>query len=106
MVKVTFVQPDGSEETIDAAPGQSMMEAAQASGIRGIVADCGGNCSCGTCRVFVAPEWRARTGTASELELDMLEMHEERQDGERLCCQITLADDLTGVRVAVPKSQF
>lgn len=106
MVKVTFVQADGSEQTVDAATGRSVMEAAQANGVPGILADCGGNCSCGTCRVFVAEAWRERVGGPNELEIDMLEMHEDRHEGERLCCQIPLTDELDGIVVTLPESQF
>ena len=65
MVKVTFVQWDGDAQTIDAPAGTSLMETAQNQGVPGIVADCGGNCSCGTCRVFVDPAWRAVVGEPS-----------------------------------------
>lgn len=82
------------------------MEAAQSGGIPGILADCGGNCSCGTCRVFVDANWQDKTGTANELEQDMLEMHAERQAGERLSCQLTMTQDLDGLVVSLPASQF
>lgn len=106
MVKVKFVQADGSEKVVNIAPGLSLMEAAQNSGVSGIIADCGGNCSCGTCRVFVDAAWRERTGTANELEQDMLEMHANRHAGERLSCQLTLTEELDGLVVSLPASQF
>jgi 2Fe-2S ferredoxin len=106
MVKVKFVQADGSQQTVEIAPGLSLMEAAQNSGIPGILADCGGNCSCGTCRVFVDAGWQDKTGAASELEQDMLEMHANRQEGERLSCQLTMTEDLDGLVVSLPASQF
>lgn len=106
MVKVTFIEASGREHTVEAAAGLTMVEVAQANGIPGILADCGGNCSCGTCRVFVGAPWRERTGTPDELEQDMLEMHDDRREGERLSCQITLSDELHGLTVSLPASQF
>lgn len=106
MVKVTFVQSDGSEQTIEGVAGRSLMEAALANGIPRILADCGGSCSCGTCRVFIADEWQGKAGGPNDLEVDMLEMHADRHEGERLSCQLTLTDDLDGLVVTVPESQF
>lgn len=82
------------------------METAQTNGVPGIVADCGGNCSCGTCRVFVDASWYGKTGGPNDLETDMLEMHPDRHDGERLACQITLSEEFDGLTVTVPASQF
>ena len=48
MPKVTFVGPDGSRRTIDAATGDSVMATAVRNGVPGIVGECGGNLSCAT----------------------------------------------------------
>jgi 2Fe-2S ferredoxin len=106
MVKVTFVQWNGDEQTVDGVIGQSLMETAQNSGVTGIVADCGGNCSCGTCRVFVAGPWYAKVGEPNELEAEMLEMHAEQRPAQRLSCQVSLTKSLDGLVVSLPKSQF
>ena len=53
MVKITFVEHDGSTTEVDAEIGQSLMKAATYGEVPGISADCGGNCACGTCRVYV-----------------------------------------------------
>ena len=44
------------------------MEAAVSNNVPGIDADCGGNCACATCHVFVNPEWIANVGERSEME--------------------------------------
>jgi cytochrome P450 len=56
MVKITYVSSKGKEQTVDAAPGFSLMETAIINGVEEIDADCGGNCYCGTCRVYVVEE--------------------------------------------------
>ena len=39
MVKITFVQPDGSQQVVDATPGMTVMEAAKTNLVPGIEAD-------------------------------------------------------------------
>lgn len=106
MVKITFVEASGDQHSVEVPAGTTLMEAAQRNGVPGIVADCGGNCSCGTCRVFVDAAWYPKVGSPNELETDMLEMHADRHDRERLSCQVTLTDEYDGLVVALPVSQF
>ncbi len=105
MPRVTFVEPNGTEHAVEVATGYSVMEAALNNNIRGIDGDCGGNCACGTCHVYVAAEWRARTGEQSEMEHDMLEFAEGVREDSRLCCQIEMSDALDGLVVYVADSQ-
>ena len=55
--KVTFVAIDGSQRTLDAAVGESVMATAVKNGVSGIVGECGGNRSCATCHVYVAEDF-------------------------------------------------
>jgi len=105
MVGVTFIAHDGGAQTVDLAVGNSLMEAAKAEGIDGIEAVCGGNAYCGTCRVHVEPEWRAITGSATEIELPMLDASGDTTPGVRLSCQIAVTDKLDGLVVRLPASQ-
>ena len=105
MVAVTFIAHDGSVQVIDALAGLSLMENAIANGISAIEAVCGGNAYCGTCRVYVDPEWRAVTGEASEMEIPMFEATEDDTPGIRLACQIPVTPALEGLVVRTPASQ-
>ena len=49
MPKVTFFQPDGSSTEVQGISGDSVMETAIDNDIPGIIAECGGACSCATC---------------------------------------------------------
>ena len=60
MPRITFIQHDGAEQTLDIETGQSVMQAAMSNGVSGIIADCGGSCSCATCHVYVDEAWRNR----------------------------------------------
>ena len=50
---VTYVYDDGSEHTIKVAVATSLMRAALGNEVRGIVGECGGAATCGTCHVYL-----------------------------------------------------
>lgn len=102
-IKVTFVQEDGVEKTIeDVALDQSLMEAARANGVAGIHGDCGGSCACATCHVYVDSKWQAVVGAPDDVESGVLDMVSEvQQTNSRLSCQIKARRELDGVRVTV-----
>jgi ferredoxin, 2Fe-2S len=105
MPKVVFKAFDGTSRTVDVPAGTSLMRAATDNRVTGIDGDCGGNCACATCHVYIDPAWSARTGTRTHSEEDMLNLVSELRDNSRLACQITLEDDLDGLVVALPESQ-
>ena len=106
MAKITFIQHNGSEQTVDGLAGMSVMETAVKHMVPGIDADCGGACACATCHVYVEPEWTAKAGTRSAMEEDMLDFAFDVRDSSRLSCQIKVSDGLDGLRVRVPEKQF
>ncbi|MBF9033345.1 2Fe-2S iron-sulfur cluster binding domain-containing protein [Rhodobacterales bacterium HKCCE2091] len=106
MVKVTYVQPDGTEVEVEGNEGDSVMATAIANDVDGIVAECGGSMMCATCHCYVNEAWTDRTGERHEGEEDMLECAAaEVRDTSRLSCQIVLTPDLDGLRVQVPEAQ-
>lgn len=105
MPKVTFIAYDGKVTTIDAPEGTSVMRAAVDNGVAGIDGDCGGQCACATCHIFVEPEWLAKTGNRNEAENAMLEFADGTKDNSRLGCQITLTTALDGLTVRMPQGQ-
>jgi ferredoxin, 2Fe-2S len=106
MVKITYIQADGTEHVVDVEPGLSVMRGAVEKGIPGIVAECGGNCACGTCRVYVDEEWRPQVGEASDIEEATMEIREDPAPGKRLSCQIKVTASLNGLIVRMPESQW
>jgi 2Fe-2S ferredoxin len=106
MTKVTYIEPDGTPREIDAAPGTTVMEAAVDNNVEGIVAECGGACSCATCHVYVDPAWAAKLSPPDAQEDGMLDCVLDRQSNSRLSCQIQLSDELDGLLVRVPESQI
>jgi 2Fe-2S ferredoxin len=106
MPTITLIEYDGTSHTIDAEPGISLMQNAINNAIPGIDADCGGACACGTCHVFVASEWRQRSGEADGMEEAMLGMRPDRSEASRLSCQIEVSEDLDGMVVRLPEFQM
>ena len=106
MPKITYVHPDGAREELEAAEGASVMQAATARGIKGIVAECGGNCMCATCHVYVEPSQLALLPAMSEEEDALLDgAAAERRPNSRLSCQITVTPALGGLVVNLPERQ-
>lgn len=106
MAKITFIQPDGSAETVEGDPGMTVMETAKKHLVAGIEAECGGACACATCHVYVDDQWRERAGKPSEMEEDMLDFAFDVRESSRLSCQIKVTDDLDGLIVRIPDKQF
>ncbi|MCZ4552453.1 2Fe-2S ferredoxin [Williamsia limnetica] len=104
---VTYVDDAGEAQEIDGQDGDSVMETAVTNGVSGIVGQCGGSLACATCHVYIHQSWRTRTGSASELEEEMLEgaLAEHRPES-RLSCQIVLDDSLDGLTVTVAPDQL
>ena len=105
MAKVTYIEFDGTEHTVDVKAGNSVMEGAIKNDVPGIDADCGGACACATCHVYVDEAWRAATGERSDMEESMLDFAENLQDNPRLSCQIKVTDELDGLIVRPPENQ-
>ena len=105
MPKVHYVTHDGSRHEIDVAIGESVMRGAVDNDIPGIDADCGGQCACATCHVFVDPAWFEKTGERTEMEEMMLEFADATDENSRLACQIDMTEQLDGLVVRMPESQ-
>ena len=105
MPKVTFIEHNGTAHTVEAVAGQSLMRAAVDHGVPGIDADCGGECACATCHVYVEAAWLARTGERSEMEQSMLSFAAVTQDNSRLSCQVQITPALDGLVVSLPEGQ-
>ena len=106
MVDITFVQATGESRTIAVTEGWSLMQAATAAGIDGILGECGGSCACGTCHCYVDPARLGDLSAPSSGEEDMLEhVAAELKPNSRLCCQIKASPALQGLVITLPDTQ-
>lgn len=106
MPVIHFKLPDGTVKSIEGAVGTPVMFLAKDNGIDQILAECGGCCSCATCHVHVDPDWFPRLPEVSDDELNMLEFAEGQDDTSRLSCQLIITEELDGLVVNVPESQY
>ncbi len=106
MAKITYVENSGTKHEIEVENGLSVMEGAVNNLVPGIDADCGGACACATCHCYVDEAWLAKTGEIGDMEETMLDFAEGRETNSRLSCQIKVSDELNGLVVKLPESQF
>lgn len=102
MPTVIYTLADGTEHTVDVPVGQSVMDGSVRNNLPGIVAECGGSCSCATCHVYVEEAWRDRFDDVTAEERDLLEFADDAQENSRLACQLIVSAETDGVRVVVP----
>ena len=107
MAKITFIEHNGTPHTVDAVIGRSVMQAAVDNNVPGIDADCGGECACATCHVYVDAAWLPKIGlpVPGSQEASMLSFAAVTQDDSRLSCQISVTADLDGLVVRMPEGQ-
>ena len=101
MPNMTFVYPDGTERTVEAPVGDSVLEIAHANDID-IEGACEGFMACSTCHVIVDKDWYAKLPMPSEDEEDILDLAFGLTRTSRLGCQMTIAEGLDGLRVSLP----
>ena len=106
MPKITYIAFDGTETVVDAKEGMSVMQTAVNNGVDGIVAECGGACSCATCHVHVEEGWFDKLPEAQNMEKEMLDFVMSPQPTSRLSCQIKVTAELDGLVVHTPESQY
>jgi ferredoxin, 2Fe-2S len=108
MACVTYIEHDGTAAKVEVPNGDSVMQGAVSHMVPGIVAECGGGLACATCHCYVDEAWIDRVGPpASKAETEMLESASaERKRGSRLSCQITVSQELDGLIVRLPESQY
>lgn len=101
MTQVRVTDRSGAECVIDAEDERPLMESLRAVGVEGT---CGGECSCGTCHVYVAAEWAERLPPRQGDEQAMLDAIGELvqvRANSRLSCQILVQSELAGLTVEI-----
>ena len=106
MTKIIYIEEtNGTRHETEAENGATVMETAIMNGVPGIVAECGGACTCATCHVHVDDAWTETVGGPSMMEEDMLDFAFDVRPTSRLSCQIKVKPDLEGLVVHVPTRQ-
>ena len=103
---VTYMTTDGGQYEFEVPNGSSVMEGAVNNGVDGIVAECGGACTCGTCHCYIDDAWLTKLDEPGEFEKDLLAIVIDPQPNSRLACQIKINDSVDGLVVWLPKAQI
>jgi 2Fe-2S ferredoxin len=106
MPLIIYKSHDGATQEVHAEVGTSIMHAAVDNGIDGILGECGGCCSCATCHCYIDPAWVAKAGEPDIIEKDMLDCVLDPQETSRLSCQVIITDEMDGIIIAMPESQY
>jgi 2Fe-2S ferredoxin len=103
---VNYVSSSGIAQKIEVPCGMSVMQAAMNNRVEGILGECGGNCMCATCHVYVDRSFLSRIPSVKDNEKFMLSIAAEGPDtNSRLSCQIKMTDELDGIIVRLPGKQ-
>lgn len=106
MPSVTYISSRGISRKIEVPLGMSVMQAALAHRIEGILGECGGNSMCATCHVYVDDSFLGRIPPAKDNEKFMLSIAAEGPaPNSRLSCQIKVTEELDGIVIRLPGKQ-
>jgi ferredoxin, 2Fe-2S len=107
MPRITYIEHDGTAHVVDVPIGKSVMQGAVENNVPGIDADCGGECACATCHVYVDAAWLSAVGLPppASQEASMLSFAAVTQPDSRLSCQIPVTASLDGLVVRMPEGQ-
>ncbi len=106
MPLIKYIDHNGNEFKADVASGETVMQGAVDNMIDGILAECGGACACATCHCYVDDAWTEKAGSAEDMEKDMLEAVVDPKPSSRLSCQMTVTDEMDGLVVHLPETQY
>lgn len=106
MAEATFHVAGGASIVVSSERPVSLMHAALANDVPGIIGECGGHAMCATCHILVRESDLDRLPPMEEDEDEMLDgTAYERTPRSRLACQVVLDEDLTGIEIDVPGAQ-
>ena len=103
MVRVGFVVERG-ERIVEAAAGESLMQAARYDEFSSLIGECGGSCICASCHAYIDPAWLRKLPPVSVNEAQMLDVIENPRYNSRLTCRVRLGPELDGIVVRVPRA--
>ncbi len=92
MAQVVYHLPDGTVSSVNVPVGQSVMDGSVRNNLPGIVAECGGSCSCATCHVLLLESSAELFPGPTDEEAELVEFLDGAQHNSRLSCQLIIED--------------
>lgn len=106
MPVINYIEANGDKREVEVAVGDSVMQGAVDNMIDSILAECGGACACATCHCYVDEAWVGKIPAAEDAEKDLLDAVVDPKDNSRLSCQIVVTEEMDGLTVHLPESQY
>jgi len=106
MPKIIYIDHSDQRYELDVPVGKTIMEGAVENAVPGVDGDCGGQCSCATCHVYIEPQFAHLLPEKSRVEEEMLELAVEVNEDSRLGCRLQIDETYEGIVVHTPESQF
>ena len=101
MPKIVVTDRDGNQHEVEGRAGLKVMETLRELDY-GVLAICGGLCSCATCHVLVDPEWVEKLPSQQSDEKELLvELSHYDAARSRLSCQLEFTEQLNGLEVTI-----
>ena len=104
MIKITFITTDGENIETKGESGATLLELASEYDVEGIKAECGGACACATCHVYLDSSYMDKVTKAEQHEEEMISILDDYDDYSRLACQVTITDEMHGMKVRVAEN--
>ena len=102
MIRLNLIDREGKETSFDIEEGTTIRDAIEDKLSLYGYGICGGNCSCGTCHVYVVPNDFKKLKAADQEELSTLrELAIEPNSYSRLGCQIELKKEYNNITVTI-----
>lgn len=101
-MRIVVTDRAGATREVTGLNGFSLMEILRDNGFDEILALCGGCRSCGTCHVYVDPEFAHLLPAQAQEEVELLDGSQHRTEHSRLSCQISCSPALNGIRLQIP----
>ncbi len=99
MPKITFVDPEGTQTTVEVAAGKDNLLAIAEEHEVKLGSACGGVCACSSCHVYIK-EGVASLAEMEDDEEDRLDMGFDVRPSSRLACQCVVQEDDLKVEIS------
>ncbi len=101
MPKIHVIDSKGEKHILEGEVGLSLMESLKGLN-NGVLALCGGMCSCATCHCYIEESWASKLGEREDNEQELLEdLDSFRENQSRLSCQVDFSEEMDGIRVEI-----
>lgn len=101
MATLNVTDASGECKVIEAKVGLSLMEILREAGYP-VAGECNGSLACATCHVVIGEAWADKVPELTDEEEDILDTVFNLEETSRLCCQILMNEELSGLDLRIP----